>query len=360
MSSESLCYLKCSYNSLRAFWVPHPTILIGSLLIAPIGSTQEVTSSSEDSKYLIVALSDKSHDWVSGKVDSLASNIDTYFASGTLADRKNTSYVSVQWTNTYSHLNYYDNRLKVRGRLDLPGTKERFNLFFDSDPEEHDSLSSRVLRSNRASEKEDGVLGIGLKNKSSSFKVKHGIGLSSGDPIDVFYRFKLNYNTQINDHWESYFSQYIWHYHQKSWGERTQGQLTFKANEFWEISTTSEAQYEHRYKNFEFAQIFSLHRYISNSQNLQYNIGALATDKPDFNVTDYFLSFDYRQRMYKDWLYMSVVPELLWIRGERIHVENNDFRKKGFDPTISLHFEIIFSGQPEYRYRNMYKQPAIK
>ena len=343
--------------------MPYFVILIGMLGLLqaiPSSADQDVTTNNAHSQPLIVAISEQSHDWVSGKVDSLASNIDTYFASGTLVDRKNTSYVSVQWTNTYSHLNYYKTRVKVRGRLDLPGTKERFNLFFDTDPEEHDSLSSRVLRSHRASEKEDSVLGIGLKNKSSSFKVRHGIGLSSGDPIDIFYRFKLNYDTQINDHWESYFSQYIWHYHQKSWGERTQSQFTFKANEFWEISTTSQAQYEHRYKNFEFAQIFSLHRYVSDSQNLQYNIGALATDKPNFNITDYFLSFDYRQKIYKDWLYMSVVPELLWIRGERIHVENIDFRKKGFDPTISLHFEVIFSGQPGYRYRKLYKQPAIK
>ena len=79
---------------------------------------------------------DKTHHYISEYVEKYVTDIDRFFANDALYKYTTDSYVQLSGDVLFEETGETGYGANLRARLDMPGTKKRFKLIFDTDPKE--------------------------------------------------------------------------------------------------------------------------------------------------------------------------------------------------------------------------------
>lgn len=267
---------------------------------------------------------------ISQNVTALGRNLDAWLSGESIGDNSNETYLRIRFNQQAGSFEGYHSRLKIDGSLDLPQTSKRWKLIFESDAAELNSLEGSVLRNNPSTESIGGI--SYQQSTSGSWQLGHSIGFRSRLPADPFYRFKAQYEHQINDDWSLGYRQKIWHYRSQGWGYNTDISFSRKIDQGKILQVSSEVRYQQERKQTEFSQTIALHSTLKQFETMSYELGVLGVNTPNVKISDYYVGAQYRRAIRGQWLFLEVMPQLVVSRDENWRPE----------PKLIINLEMLF------------------
>ena len=277
-----------------------------------------------------------SHASVSSAVKVVGKQMDAYFAGEQFEADENASYVRIRAGNRWVEGGRFEPDFDYKFRVDLPGTKKRYRLVLKYGDDNEKSLESRNRPSEEALPQGEQSFFAGLvKNvisESGRWEGKVSGGVKVRLPPDPFVRLSGKRYFDMGDVWSSHFRTGVEWFN--SDGFRWEGDQVFERLVFNDLlfRTQSSLDWREELDKLEFGQTFSLYQAWSEKEAVEYQIGAFGTSLSKARVDTYYISASYRHNLYKDWLYMQVIPELAFLR-------ENEFTGEA---STTLSFELFF------------------
>ena len=269
-------------------------------------------------------------DQVSRNVTALGRNLDAWLSGENIGENANETYLRIRLNQQAASFEGYHSRLKIDGSLDLPQTSKHWKLIFESDAAELNSLEGTVLGVEASAES---IGGVSYQQKSGgSWQLNHSIGLRDKIQADPFYRFKSQYEKQMNEDWSAGYRQKIWHYKSQGWGYNTNISFNRKIEETKILQFSSEVRYQQDRNQTEFSQTIALHNSLGQFETLSYELGILGINKPNIRISDYYVGTQYRRAIRDQWLFLEVIPQLIVSRDENWRPQ----------PKLVLNLEMLF------------------
>ncbi len=257
---------------------------------------------------------------VSRNVRGAAIGLDSFLSGADAEELVNGSYVKIDVTETLEKAGNNYAKQKVKLKLDLPTTEQRLKFVFESDAEDTDSLEEQ----NRELPSEE----VRITDESSSTgalrfllaeKLNWRINLDAGvrnNPIDPFIRLNARRKTALDEQWRMRFKQSFYYFDDDGFGETSRLYFERAITESYFFRNKMEAQYQDEDNRFEFAEVLSTHHLIDDRHSIDYAIGILGESQPVPRTTSYFIRTSYRYRLYRNWIFLTLMPDISFPRSE--------------------------------------------
>lgn len=274
-------------------------------------------------------------------VGDAGSQLDAFFADDNVIRQTNNSFVKLgfEFQQLKGGTSYLDPKIKFR--LDLPTLKEKMRFVFESEPQEEQSISDKTrIRSASRDQKElnestVGALDLEL-NKKRNFNSSTGVGIKFGQPIDPFWRYRLNAVYAIDRNWDITTYDSLYYFHSDGWG--AQLEVNVQRNGPWFVfRQTTGGRYDYNDRRWELGHTYSLLREIDPKRAINYQIGIIAETQPEVQATGYFVHAIYRRKMHKEWLFYELIPEFYYPKEDNWK----------FSPSITFKIEMVLSSQTQ-------------
>ncbi len=259
---------------------------------------------------------------ISSRVDVMGRAIDQYLAGDRALAEDNETYMRVRLAETWIEGGKWapDNDLKFR--LDLPATKRRYRFVVSYRPDDEDeTLEERILpgtvaQPDRGNESFFAGAVRTMKDEALHWEGKAQIGVKARMPLDPFARFNSRREWSLNDNWAmTVRNAGAWF---NSSGYRTEHALAFDRilTPVSLFRTTTNLQWREEEDTLEFAQVLDVFHTLDTRRLLDYQFGVIGNSWSSSRVNNYYVSVIYRQDLYRQWLYLNLVPQLAYPREE--------------------------------------------
>lgn len=310
-----------------------PIFLLTSALAL---SQQTDTPSNDQSTLLQTSFNwiEEQHDYVASYVSTTATSLDEYIARDTFdSNMINESYLRMRISQSISTGYDEDFDLSIKARLDVPNSRNRVQLFIDSEPDDFDSISDRRRDSTgrKASDdtSENTVAGLSFWGSAKkTWQPNLSIGASFRLPLDPYVKGKVRRYDDLPGLWQSRFVQSASHYDSKGWRASTEYDIYRPIALDDIIRISNEAQYINSSKSWEFYNSYSYYQHINKSESIQYSFSIVGANRPNPRVNGYWARIEWRKQLYKDWLFGKVSPEVSFPRD------------RNFSDTYAIFFEL--------------------
>jgi hypothetical protein len=262
----------------------------------------------KESKLVIL---DTTHKYISENVEKYVTAIDRFFANEALYKYTTDSYVQLSGDVLFEETGEIGYGANLRARVDMPGTKKRFKLIFDTDPtEKQDPLERSVDESPAAAVEESDLFGsIQREREIRGWKFRPSIGVKFNLPLEPFVKAQFT-NIYPLRSWTLRADQNFYWFDDSGFGsdstiefDRPVGQENlFRASSF--------ARWTEENEFFQLSQIFTFYQTLSSRRKISYQIGAYGQTSPTWVMTDYLLVVRYRQLVHREWLFFEIRPQV--------------------------------------------------
>jgi len=251
----------------------------------------------------------------------------------------NRSYLKLRYRAEYTHHGYFESDQRVSIRIDLPHVKRNWSLIFETDPDDYNSLESkqRGLLTDDAKSGADGAIG-GIRLQDGEFKnwrTNLDLGIKLKLPLDPFVRGEIWRVGELSPDWSAKFEQDVFYYHSLGSGFLTEFNLyhAFSEDHAQIFKAGTSAQYLYEYDNWEL--LFQLNYFdrINDNHLIEYSTGVSIEPNKADEVDNSWISVSWRQKLYKNWLYLYLTPQIDAPR-------ELDYQ---FNVGVQLEFEVVFS-----------------
>jgi len=267
---------------------------------------------------------------------SVTHRIDNFLSNKTVEPKVNNSYLllTIQGTNFREQDDETD--VSINAKLDLPNTKERFKIFFDSVLDEQQSVEQRAsaVSSGEVVRSDQSTAGLEYQKKTEANQWRRGIkvGLTTRSPFQPFIRYRLSKGWNIFKETQLNVKQDFWYLDGTGWGETTQIDIESQLTPDSYLLFNTDVEFEQEERPITYSQFVSIYTNLSDKQAINYRIGAIGSNDASGLIDSYLTNIHFIRRLRGDWLLASVIPEII-IRSERNwHPE----------PSITLKFDFFF------------------
>ncbi|MDX1302892.1 hypothetical protein [Photobacterium sp.] len=288
---------------------------------------------------ILLSWLDESQGTVSDTINEYSTSVDHFIGKKENEEALvNRSYLRIRFRPRYTHREYFDFDSNVYLKLDLPHTKKNWKLILETDPDDYDSLENKQRDISDNSENGVGgaIGGVSLQDKPlGQWKADYGIGLKIKLPLDPFVKANLRRIDTLSENWTTRIHQEIFYYHSKGPGLLTSLDFYYAVNKEHSkiIKSGTSAQFLDSDNNWELVQQVEYYHRINETNSIEYSVGASADTGGDKESKNFWLSTSWKQRLYKDWLYLKISPDINF---------KSDFDYK-VNPGIMMELELFFS-----------------
>ncbi len=228
----------------------------------------------------------------------------------------NKSYFKIKYRSEYSHYGYFNSDESISIRIDLPHVKNNWNIILETDPDDYDSLESkqRGLTSDASKNSIDGAIGgVRLQDEElNNWRTNLDLGVKIRLPFDPFVRAELRRVEDFSQSWTAQFKQDVFYYHSLGSGSLTElnfyHALTENDSKIFKVG--SSAQYIYEDDNWELLFQLKYFDRLSNNHLLEYSTGVSIEPNQADEVANSWVSASWRQKIYSNWLYLSLTPQV--------------------------------------------------
>ncbi|MGF1871052.1 hypothetical protein [Photobacterium indicum] len=311
-----------------------------------LGENNEIRNADDNT---ILAWMDDSEDKLADTIHDYSESLDQYVGKEDEDEpMMNRSYLRIKFKPRYSHRGYSDFDANVYLKLDLPHTKRNWKLIFETDPDDFDSLESKQRGiSGENDSSSSAVGGVRLQDKIlGNWKTNFDIGVKVRWPPDPFVRVNASRVDILSERWTSRIKQEIFFYHEKGPGAVTYFDFYRAMNEdetqIFKASTSG--QFLDEDNNWELVQTFEYFDRLNDNHLMEYSIGISADTREEDEISNYWVSASWTQKLYKDWIYLTIEPEIEFPKEYDYHI----------NPGIMLQLELFFIKNGNYDRLNRY------
>jgi hypothetical protein len=280
------------------------------ILILPLIEAKEASSSKD------VSFSDQTHQSLSRSIYIFSNRIDNFFGANRADDEANQSRVRTYTQTTIGEDRRQDVEMNIKANIVLPHAQKLFQIRFDTDEEENkkNEISekkkpSQELKHKRTPEEKARDKQLKKKLESQEWKFYADTGVNVQFPPQSFVRTRTRRSYYFS-FWEFRPTQEIFWFDRDGFGEQTS--LTFDRP----IENRLLLRLEKSIKWAEVDEILkmkagsTLFHEFDERRAIAYNIYAYGVNKPELYNTDYEVSMNFRQLLYKNWFFFEFKPEL--------------------------------------------------
>ncbi len=278
-----------------------------------------------------------SRDELSEHIETLGRRLDSFFSGQEVMVDKNKSYIRMRLGAIWKERYGVENDSDIKFRLDLPATKERYRIVIESESEEDHSLeeSNRPALMDQSSPSRESV---SAAVRFVSGVVKHwdtdlDIGVRTRIPLDPFIRGTAKREWDLDDNWVGRIHQRVSYFHSNSFSAKTKFIFERPLSQKSLFRHKTELEWEKLEDQLAFADVFSVFNEIDDDRVVEYQFGILGSSLSNTHIDDIFVGANYRERLYKDWLYLEVIPEILFPREDDYEMTHS----------LTLRLEVMFT-----------------
>jgi len=260
----------------------------------------------------LLSIVDKTHDNISRRLEAAVRGADTFFATDNVFEDTNASYARIPMDLIVEDDGNVTFKVRVKGKLSLPNTQKRLKLLIES------GTTESIFDDQAASSPPDAItdndyflsLETQLK-KTGKWKIRPAVGLKFQWTPDLFVRLRAIRYFAVTRKWLGRFSLtgvYLLDARLQSDGNL---QLSRAIRKDFLFRSTSKLKWTDEKDYSEASQIFSLFQHLSQKANLAYQGGVFADNQAQgWDVTEYRTWLRYRRLVYRNWLFMDLIPEI--------------------------------------------------
>jgi hypothetical protein len=253
---------------------------------------------------------DVSHDYVSDQADELARWLDSFFGLR-VADIESARSI-LRLTSSYNIDEIEDDEFKLRGRgkLQLPALSDRLSLIFSgSEGDESDRIQTA------GDESDDGQVAL---QYSLQKKPRHEFDLFGGVRAGLKARAGLRYRYQYTpsaDYFHRFRQQFAYDQSDRAIST-TRLDLSYKLdyNSLWRWA--SRVQYGEETDGVEWRSSVGWQERLAPNRAITYFVGINGITDPDKIIKSYGLGIRYRQTVFRDYIFLDLVPNYSWRKDE--------------------------------------------
>ncbi len=275
---------------------------------------EEDTDDQTEEQRTMLSVLDDPHKYVSRQVEWLITSVDKFFADEALYKYTTGSYIQLSADALYEEepgeMSYGAN---LRARVDLPGTKRRFKLLFDTDPiEKQDPIERTVDESPAAAVQESDVYAsVERERERKGWLIRPSIGVRFNFPLEPFAKLSFT-NLFPLKRWQMRVNENIYWFDDSGFGSDTTFDFDRPLGEDFLFRATSFARWTEETNYFALSEVFTLFQTLSPKRKISYQIGIYGQTQPTWFMTDYLAVIRYRQNLHKDWLFFEIRPQVWW------------------------------------------------
>lgn len=265
---------------------------------------------------------DKQNTYITKRIMGITTRVDSFVSrSETPSLENNNSFVVLNVEPVFMPGGEHDYNINLRGRADLPNTKKRMRLIFESQPDEDFSLSDQGRSGHVDSEEiasERSIAGVEYAKEVGANKWRPSIDLGTrlDFPVDTFVRLKFRRVQAVTQTWQVYTRVNLPYFAQRGAQPSMRIENTKKMGEAYVFRTMSHYKYTRRERLQEYFQSFQINQWVSPALTMEYKLGAFGDNKGLRAVKGYFAFVAAKRLIYDDWLYLSFIPEVNYLRQD--------------------------------------------
>ena len=253
-----------------------------------------------------------SHDWLKDYIDNLSYNvdgffIDTFFGDDIIEDDVNGSRAKLSFFTRREIGKPVDYQYGISVKLVLPNTDEHLNLLLESSESDEDERESNPI--NTVDNVQYSTALRYIFEESERWKVNFDTGIRWGLPTDPFSRLRFRRFAYFDNFRVKATQNFFWS-GTEGFGEETKIELNQPLNIDRIIRYSAGAEYLLDDGFFNLNYGVTLFHELNSSEILAYYFRAAgdSIEGPTFN--NYGIGIRYRRKVYQDWMFVEVNPEL--------------------------------------------------
>jgi len=285
----------------------------------------------------VFSLLDKPHEKISSGLADFANRVDSYFSNEKNYYEATGSFVRLTadtvWDEESNEIGFTGD---VRLKLNFPQTKKKLKFILESDSDQNRSDVDPVLKDSPLDAADDESYFAGLQSLSGEndqWIFRRTLGVKVRAPLDYFVRIRANKKYKF-DVWRLRLDEGLFWFDSSGAGVDSSIEFDYDlANELL-FRSRSYARWINNDKNVDLSQVFSIFQALGKRDLLAYQVGVYGETKPSIIATEYLVAVRYRRNVHDDYLFLEIVPQLLFSKERAFHPEHS----------IIFRFEWLFTG----------------
>lgn len=284
-------------------------------------------SPAEEPEEVSIPILETTQELFGTQVNTVANRLDLFFADQRADDELARSRIRIRHRYEIRERELLNRDTEIRINIRLPKLEDKFKFEMESDEVKKDETKTekKIRKMDEASTNE--------LNKRWQFRAD--LGVNASIPPRVFSRARLRKNMETGTVIHRFVEELAW-YSDRDWEENTtlDSDQSIKDNLLFRFRNATDWKVTR--KDFKTQHGPSLLHKISLNDAFSYNANFTTTVEPGgiWFVNNYRLSVNYRRNLYKQWLFMDIIPGI-------------DFPKKWSfrrTPFAVLQIEALFGG----------------
>lgn len=313
-----LHYSVCALISTRAWSDPAAETLDAHTIdeeLIQTASTPVSVGLDDKTKVKSTNFLDKQREFITDQVIDLSAVVDRMLSNNQSSRQSpSRSYLMLKLDSIFNEGGDREFRVRIRGKADLPNTKRRLKLIFESDPE-NDFSPQENERNNTGDDDADvdrAIAGLeyAKQRKKYQWQPAVDIGTRLNFPVDLFIRVKLKKNTLLGEKWRLKVRINVPYFAREGAKPAIRASFIRSVSETLSFRSVSRYKYTRKKSLHEAFQSFQINHRVSEKSALEYKFGAFGDNQTDEKIDEYFIQLAYKRQIYGDWMFLSFVPGL--------------------------------------------------
>lgn len=285
-------------------------------------------SSQSPEEKLNIQFIDIPHNIVSNNIERLSRTLDMFFSNETIYEESTGSYIRIRNNVVVKKGGEISFDTNIRTKLELPKTKKKLQLLIRNEDDDEELASSSLSNAIGDDDYSTSLRRLLKLTKELNAHIDAGVKIRS--QLDPFVRLRMRVTDKLGSAEIKWIESLSW-FDTEGWRSSTIFDYRNKIfnNSLGRIS--SQLLVGNRLDHTSFIQSIAVYN-AEHHNTFYYEVSALLTDKPTVQASNYVASAVYKSKIYKNWAYISVGPQLNFSR-------ENGFRT---EPAFILQFEANF------------------
>lgn len=276
-----------------------------------------------DSEESIFSFFDSTQEFISTGVESFAKTLDEFFSDDKVFYDSSGTYLRLRNDIIWDHNGDSQYAVDLRFKLRLPHTNKKLKIVFETNADAPKDQNTTDASPKKAAEKNEYFAGIQTTPKEENkWKFKGSLGIRLRSKLDLYLRLRLNRTYDLNK-WSIHWRESAYWFDSTGTGFDSSLEFNRRITKDDLFRATTFARWTDNTDYYNLSQTFSMIHTLSKNRAVSYSIGAFGNSKPTSHVTHYSISATYRQNVHKNYIFLEIVPQILFPKGNDFSAERS-------------------------------------
>lgn len=263
---------------------------------------------------------DSSRNYLSGKLESWAKGLDSFFGDYRNYQESNDSVIQLDLTQVTGYLGEPKYDFAMNLKISLPNTEKRTKFLIETNPEERTKsgpTNIQAVPSDKVSTPRSIAAALRYEKTEAErwhFSTDGGIQLA-GLASTPFVRARLSLAMPLDD-WRMSVAETTFWFRTIGAGESTLIDFERTLGKNLLFRASSNATWLNETQSFDLSQSFSFFHTWSERSALLYQFNVVGVSKTQAQVTDYVILMTCRYRLHREWVYLEISPQVHFPQSE--------------------------------------------